>query len=160
MTKIVSQQTLANLSIEAEQSPRLRKNLNLHKFAGDTLQRMLNAFEPDTYICPHKHERPDKRELFILMKGRIVVVIFDDAGNVSNSILLDRKKGNLAIEIAPRTWHSVVSLKKGSVAFEIKDGPYDEKTDKQFAPWAPAEDDPKAPGYLKDLVGKVMKGGF
>jgi cupin fold WbuC family metalloprotein len=155
MIKILTEQTLANLSEKAAKSPRLRKNLNLHEFAGDTLQRMLNAFEPGTYICPHKHENPDKRELFILMKGRILIVIFDNDGKVTNSILLDKEKGNYAVEIAPRTWHSVISLKKGSVACEIKDGPYNEKTDKKFAPWAPLESDATAADYLQALMEEV-----
>ncbi|MCF8371267.1 MAG: WbuC family cupin fold metalloprotein [Bacteroidales bacterium] len=156
MIKIVNKQVLTNLSSEAAESPRLRKNLNLHEYAGDPLQRMLNAFEPGTYICPHKHENPDKRELFILMKGIILVVIFDNKGVISDSILLDRNKGNYAVEIAPRTWHTVVSMEQGSVAFEIKDGPYDEKTDKFFAPWAPPENHTEAGEYLKKLVAEVM----
>ncbi|MEA3445992.1 MAG: WbuC family cupin fold metalloprotein [Bacteroidota bacterium] len=152
MIKIVNKQALSGLSNEAAKSTRLRKNLNFHEFAEDTLQRMLNAFEPDTYICPHKHENPDKRELFILLKGKILIVIFDDSGAVSDSVLLDREKGNYAVEIAPRTWHTVISLEKGSVAFEIKDGPYNNETDKIFAPWAPSENSPEAGKYLNKLL--------
>jgi cupin fold WbuC family metalloprotein len=156
MIKIVNDQVLADLSAEASTRSRLRKNLNLHEFDGDTLQRMLNAFEPGTYVCPHKHENPDKRELFILMKGKIRIVVFDDQGKVAQSILLDKTKGNFAVEIPPRTWHTVISHEKGSVAFEIKDGPYDEKTDKVFAPWAPPENHPGAVEYLEKLVAEVM----
>lgn len=158
MIKIINEKVLSLLSAEAVESQRLRKNLNLHEYADDRLQRMLNAFEPGTYICPHKHENPDKRELFILMKGRIIILIFDDSGVVSDSILLDRDKGSYAVEIAPRTWHTVVSLEQGSVAFEIKDGPYDEKTDKYFAPWAPLENHAEAREYLKKLVAEVIGG--
>ena len=151
MTKLITSETLGSLSAEAVLSPRIRKNMNLHEQADDTLQRMLNAFEPGTYVCPHKHENPDKRELFILMRGRLKILIFDDDGQVTESVILDRASGKLAIEIPPRVWHSVVSLEKGSVAFEIKDGPYNPDTDKNFAPWAPVEGDPEANAFLKKM---------
>ena len=115
-------------SAQAKSSVRRRMNFNFHLFPEDRLQRMLNAMEPDTYIQPHKHENPDKVEAFFCLRGRLLVVEFDDTGNILDHIILD-----------PKTGHSVISLESGSVAYEVKDGPYNPFDDKHFASWAPKE---------------------
>lgn len=63
--KIADLKFLQKLSKEANVSPRKRKNYNFHETPEDSIQRMLNALHPDTYIRPHKHENPDKREVFV-----------------------------------------------------------------------------------------------
>ena len=152
MLKIVSDQMLNELSQKAAASPRLRLNLNFHEDLADPMNRMLNAFEPGTYVQPHKHENPDKREVFIVLRGRLVMVIFDDRGNASEFILLDPQKGTYAIEIPPRIWHTVISLEMGTVVYEMKDGPYLQVIDKNFASWAPKEGDQNCTEYLDRLT--------
>ena len=139
-------------SAKAKKSERRRMNYNFHKEASSTLQRMLNAMEPDTYLRPHKHENPDKVEAFFVLRGRILVVEFDDNGNITDHIILDSKKGNYGAEIPPRTWHVIISLEKNTVAYEVKDGPYNPDDDKIFAPWAPAEGDADALEYNKKII--------
>ena len=135
----INESFISETSMKAKSNPRHRMNFNFHKEDAATLQRMLNAIEPETYIQPHKHENPDKVEAFFALRGRILVVEFDDKGNITEHIILDNKNGNYGAEIAPRTWHTIISLEAESVAFEVKDGPYDAAVDKNFAPWAPAE---------------------
>lgn len=154
MLKIVSPQILDELSLKANNSPRKRLNHNFHDYLADPINRMLNAFEPGTYIQPHKHENPDKREVFIVLRGSLVVVIFDDSGNPVEFVLLDPNKGNHAVEVPPGVWHSVVSLESGTVVYEIKDGPYVQIDDKNFAKWAPKEDDAKCGEYLAWLTDR------
>ena len=137
---------------EAKVSARCRKNYNFHKEYSDTLQRLLNAMEPLSYIQPHKHEDPDKREVFFALRGRILVVEFDNEGNVVEHIVLDPAIGAYGVEIPEKTFHTIVSLESGTVAYEFKDGPYSPVDDKNFAPWAPAEGSPKAVPYLKKLI--------
>jgi cupin fold WbuC family metalloprotein len=137
-----------SLTHEALISPRKRKNYNMHKDAGDLLQRLINAMEPGTYVHPHKHENPDKREVFLVLTGTLLVVEFDENGNIADHIILNRECGNFGVEIAERTYHSIISLEKGSVSFEAKDGPYDPADDKCFAPWAPAENSPDCQAYI------------
>lgn len=152
MLKIVSPKLLDELSQKAANSPRKRLNHNFHDDLADPINRMLNAFEPGTYIQPHKHENPDKREVFIVLRGSLVVVVFDDSGNPLDFILLDPAKGNFAVEIPPGVWHNVVSLESGTVVYEIKDGPYIHPLDKNFASWAPREGDSECGDYLKELT--------
>lgn len=154
MHKIVTPELLNNLSQKASDSSRLRLNYNFHDDLADPINRMLNAFEPGTYIQPHKHENPDKREVFILLKGKLVVSFFDDQGNITSFVLLDHEKGNCAVEIPSGVWHTVFSLAKGTVVYEIKDGPYLQSVDKNFAAWAPKESDSNCSEYLEQLINQ------
>jgi len=149
--KIIDDKTLENLSQKAKKSNRKRINFNYHSGESDLLQRLLNALEPSTYIRPHKHDNPDKREVFIILKGSIAAVIFDDNGKITTYIVMNRENGIYAVEIPPKTWHTLFSLEENSVMYEVKDGPYNANTDKQFADWAPEEGSDKADGYLEEL---------
>jgi cupin fold WbuC family metalloprotein len=148
----INDQTIQPTIDKAQSSPRKRMNYNYHPELSDPLQRMLNAIEPGTYVQPHKHENPDKTEVFMVLKGKIAVLEFDDEGKVIDSIILDPQKGQYAAEIPPRTWHSIISLEKGSVAYEIKNGPYVQIEDKNFADWAPKEGDAEVEEYLQELI--------
>lgn len=142
-------------SDKAKDSDRRRMNYNFHKKASATLQRMLNAMEPDTYIQPHKHENPDKVEAFFVLRGRVLLVEFDNDGNITDHIVLDPATGNYGGEIPPKTWHTLISLEPGSVAYEVKDGPYDPSVDKNFADWAPAEGDPDCHKYNQSILNQL-----
>ena len=146
---------LSTLSEKAKKSTRKRINHNFHKEYSDLLQRMLNAIEPNSYIRPHKHENPDKREIFIILKGKMVVVEFDDNGDIIDHTVLDASKGVFGVEISVKSYHTIFSLEEGSIAYEIKDGPYIVSEDKNFASWAPAEDDINASGFLQNLKIKL-----
>lgn len=151
----INSELLSRLSREARQSPRLRKNYNFHYGPEDPLQRMLNAMEPGTYIRPHKHENPDKREAFFALSGSLCILEFDDLGEIREYTILNAARGNFGVEIPARTWHSIISLETGSVAYEVKDGPYNPADDKDFAPWAPEEGSGEAADYLCMLTGKL-----
>lgn len=151
----INNELLFALSDEAASSKRKRKNYNFHKEPQARIQRMLNAMEPGTYVRPHKHEDPDKLEVFFCIKGRIAVIEWTDQGEIIRIEILDPLLGNYGVEVPARTWHSLVSLEAGSVAWEVKDGPYDPADDKHFAPWAPAEGDPDAEVWLNDLIRKA-----
>jgi len=148
----IDETLLDSVSSQARSLPRLRKNHNFHKEYSDTLQRLLNAIEPLTYIQPHKHEDPDKREVFLALRGRILVVEFDESGNIADHFILDPLKGVFGAEIPEKTFHTVVSLESGTVAYELKDGPYSPIDDKNFAAWAPKEGSPEAIPYLENLL--------
>ena len=152
--QIVSHELLNEVTQKAKVSLRRRMNHNFHDDLADPINRMLNAFEPGTYIQPHKHENPDKREVFILLRGSLVVVFFDNSGTPTDFVLLNRDKGNYAVEIPEGVWHSLFALKSGSVVYEVKDGPYLPMNDKNFASWAPKEGDSGCEEYLKNLTNQ------
>jgi cupin fold WbuC family metalloprotein len=151
----IDKQLLDQVSGKAKLAPRRRMNHNFHQVPEDLLNRMLNAMEPGTYVRPHKHENPDKREAFILLRGSFLIVEFDDSGNITEHVILSQQQGVYGLEIAPRTYHTLISLEEGSVIYELKDGPYIVQTDKVFAPWAPEEGSPEAKTYNAALLEKV-----
>lgn len=152
----ITQPFLSELSAKAKSSPRLRMNHNFHKDDDDTLQRMLNAIEPTTYIRPHKHIAPMKREAFVILTGSVAVVEFDENGNITESIVLDRNTGNYSVEITPASYHSIFALESNTVVYELKDGPYIQPLDKIFAEWAPAEGEPKAQTFIEKVLKQVI----
>lgn len=152
--KIVDVQLLDALCAAARENPRRRMNHNLHDSYAEPCQRLLNAVEPDSYIRPHRHLTPLKPETFLVLRGRFAAVLFDDAGAVVRVCLLSPGE-TVAADIAPGAWHAILALEPGSVFFEAKPGPYEPISDKDWAPWAPAEGSPEAASYhryLRDLV--------
>jgi cupin fold WbuC family metalloprotein len=140
---------------QARSSTRKRQNHNFHPASSDPMHRMLHAMEPDTYVQPHKHEAPDKREAFIILKGRVAAVEYTDEGKVCDWIILDPATGNYGMEIAPRKWHNLIALESGTVVYEVKDGPWNQADDKFFASWAPKEGDADCLEYNSKILEKV-----
>ncbi len=148
----ISSELIKKICSQANSSPRKRKNHNFHKKGNDPLQRMLNVLNKGTYIRPHKHVSPNKREAFIILKGIILYVEFSDKGDITEQLILDPKGENYGVEITPKSYHSIIALEDNSVVYEIKDGPYDPKTDKIFASWAPDEYSKECKAYLKSII--------
>ncbi len=140
---VINDELLEVLIEESRGNQRKRKNYNFHKQDEDPLQRMLNVIQADSYIRPHKHENPDKREAFILIKGRLMVVVFDESGEVAECVILDCNAGVYGYEIQSGIYHSIVALEDNTVVYEVKDGPYNPADDKCFAPWSPTESNEK-----------------
>ncbi len=150
MLRTITETNLAQLMQLAQNSARKRTILRLHEHE-EPVQRMVNVMLPGTYIQPHKHENPDKVELFSILRGRLAVLHFRDDGGIENVVVLDAGGETLVVDVPPRTYHSLIPLEP-CAALEIIQGPYDPATHKQFAPWAPAEDSPEAAAYLQQLT--------
>lgn len=150
--KIITRKVLDQLSHEAAESQRLRKNLNMHDDYADPCQRLFNALEPGTYIRPHRHVDPPKAECFIAVRGRMMLLVFDDNGDVEQSVSFGGGCDTVAIELPAGLWHTLIALETGSIFFETKPGPYAPLADKDFASWAPAENSPDADKYLSALT--------
>ena len=141
-------ETLDALTARARESKRRRINLNFHGRNDHPANRLLNAVEPDSYVRPHRHLKPDKEETFVAVRGAFGVVLFDDDGNVTQTAVI-RAGGDLfGAHIPGGTFHSVVSLEPASAFFEVKAGPYEPLTEKEWPAWAPEENAPDAPAYL------------
>ncbi len=151
----IDQSLIKGLAEIARNSPRKRINHNFHTDASDPLQRLLNVMHPGTYLRPHKHENPDKREVFIALKGKFLALEFNDEGKVVDFIILDPEAGNYAAEVPARTYHSIICLEPDSVIYELKDGPYDPKDDKHFASWAPKEGEGSCDQFIRSILRQV-----
>ena len=139
--KIINEQLLNETTERAKQSPRLRMNYNCHEKLDDPVNRLINAMEPGTYLRPHRHLDPDKDEIFLLLRGKVIVFLFDADGNVTEKLILDPKAGTYGAEIKAGVWHGLLVLESGSVVYEIKQGPFAPLSPENFAPWSPAAED-------------------
>ena len=123
---------LTSLGQQARQSPRLRANANLHRELTDPIQRLAIAMEPDTLILPHRH--PHTWEVLTALRGRFTVLVFNDAGRVTERAVLGEDTG--VVEIPAGGWHAVLSRDAGGVIFEVKHGPYAPIADADVASWS------------------------
>ncbi|WP_052285741.1 WbuC family cupin fold metalloprotein [Kluyvera genomosp. 1] len=133
--KQITMSDMQQQSATAAQSPRLRAHRNFHPELSDPVQRLAIAMEPGTYVRPHRH--PHTFELLLPLRGRFVVLNFDDRGTVTHRAILGETC--TVLEMDAGTWHAVLSLDKGGVIFEVKHGGYQPVADVDYANWAPAE---------------------
>ena len=147
--KIVTAETIADLLSRAAASPRKRANVNIHTELSDTTNRFLNAGLSGTYVRPHRH-RVGKWELVTALQGKLDVVIFTPDGVVKDRVSLG-PEGVILAEVKGGDWHSVVFHAPAAVILEVKPGPYEPQLDKEFATWAPPEDDPAAAVFVRWL---------
>jgi len=128
-------------------------NYNFHSDLSDPVQRLLNALEPWTYIRPHKHNT--KEESFVLLRGTILAVAFNDDGTIRDHAVLSQETGILGIEFEENCFHMLTSLEAGSVVYEIKEGPFVPHTEGSSAPWAPREGTPEAKVFLAKVFEEI-----
>jgi cupin fold WbuC family metalloprotein len=149
--QIIDHDFLERVSSQANASPRRRRNHNFHASESDTCNRLLNAIEPDSYIQPHCHHEAAKDETLIVVRGRLGVIIFDERGTVTTTVVLGPAGESVGVNIPHGMYHTLVALDPGSVFFEAKAGPYAPLTSQEKAPWAPVEGELRASAYLADL---------
>lgn len=133
--KQITPALLDQLGQQAQQSPRRRANHNLHPELADPIQRLAIAMEPDTYVRPHRH--PHTWELLTPLRGRFLVLYFDDSGIVTARTILGEDCAML--ENPAGQWHAVLSLDSGGVIFEVKHGPYQAIGEEDYLPGSASE---------------------
>ena len=134
---LINQKLLNETSQKASKTPRLRMNYNLHNHLKDPVNRMLNALEPETYLRPHRHWTPPKTESYVVLRGELDVLVFDDKGNLIQKITLNPEIGNYGVDIPAGIWHSMIVKQSGTVIYEVKEGPFTPIPAEDFASWSP-----------------------
>lgn len=154
--KNVDQAQIAKLIQAANNSERKRTNFNLHPELDDPVNRFFNVMLSGTYVRPHRHCTDNRWELFVIVHGEAVVVCFDDEGVLINRHVLNPDTANIAVEIPANTWHSIAITEDNTVLFESKPGPYLVESDKDFAQWAPEENEYNTPQFIEWFIcGKI-----
>jgi len=153
--KLISESLFEEVIRSAAESPRRRMNHNFHSGPADNPHRFLNVLLYGTYIRPHRHSDPPKSETFVVLEGAADVVLFDDHGAITARYHLGTSPGAgrvWGIDIAPGIWHTILARSERAVCFEVKPGPWEPASDKEFGSWAPPENDPRAAAYLQSLI--------
>ncbi|WP_418697464.1 WbuC family cupin fold metalloprotein [Bacteroides sp.] len=148
---LITEELLDTVTAQAKENPRLRMNYNFHATMDAPIHRLLNAMEPGTYLPPHRHT--DKVESYIVLRGSLLALFYDEAGNVTEKVQLNPAEGKFGLEIPPGTWHSVIPLESGTVIYEIKNGPYIPLSPEDMASWAPDPSDVEgAKSFMKRML--------
>ena len=154
----IDRQLLDEVSREAAASLRRRRNRNFHPADDYQAHRLLNAIEPDSYIAPHRHLDPSKDETMVVLRGRLGLIIFDDAGSIVRVELLEAGGELLGVDIPHGTWHTLLALEPGTVFLEAKAGPYVALSEAERAPWAPTEGSSAAAVMLEIYRARISAG--
>jgi cupin fold WbuC family metalloprotein len=151
----VTQKMVNEAQAMSQESPRKRIILPFHESDDNSLHRMFNVLQSGTYIRAHWHRTPPKDEALIVLQGAIQVFILDDTGRITQTFPAKAGTDVFGVDIKAGVCHTFVVLENDTVVFEVKPGPYNPKTDKDFASWAPEEGTPEAVDYLADLYRHV-----
>ncbi|MBR9728246.1 WbuC family cupin fold metalloprotein [Shewanella intestini] len=159
MLKIISNDDFKQFSQNAQNAPRHRSHHNLHDTLDAGVQRLFISTEPDTYMRPHRHSEAHKWELFLVLKGQLDLLIFNEQGQVTARHSLSPDT-NRAIEIPPNTWHGYACMQSGTVGLEIKEGAYIPTPKEDFAAWSPAEGESGADDYRNWMRSAQVNDAF
>ena len=118
---LINDELLDKVTAESRKSPRLRINFNLHDSLDAMAQRLINVLLPGTILPIHRHRLT--AETYILLRGKMFVVFYDDTGAQIERYLLDPTIGNYGVQIPKGQWHTVEVIEPSAI-FEVKDGPY------------------------------------
>lgn len=118
---IINNELLDEVTTKAEESQRLRMNYNLHESLDSKAQRLINVLLPGTPLPIHRHNHT--AETYILLRGKMFVVFYDNLGVQVERFLLDPTIGNYGVQIPKGQWHGVEVIEPSAI-FEVKDGPY------------------------------------
>lgn len=119
---IIDNMLLDEVSAKAKINDRLRMNFNLHDSLDAKAQLLLNALEVGTVLSIHRHRHT--AETYILLRGKIRVMFYNEMGEETESFILDPFSGNYGVHIPVGQWHTLEVMENDSVIFEVKDGPY------------------------------------
>jgi cupin fold WbuC family metalloprotein len=150
-TTLISTELIRQVVESSRLSPRKRIILPFHKGPEAPMHRMLNALQPYSYIQPHRHLHPPKAESVIILQGALLCFLFCPSGEVAEVFTLAAGSENVGVDSEPGVYHTFLALAEDTVIFEVKPGPYEQSSDKDFAPWAPAEGTPETRDYMEYL---------
>src|SRR3989344_5011007 len=105
MLKKIDSSLINKIILDSKTAIRRRARNNFHQNT-EKIQRMVVAFQKDAYIQPHKHQNPDKVEVFICLKGRFLAICFDSDGAIIDHAIFGEKENIKGIEVSPRLYHT------------------------------------------------------
>ena len=118
---IINDELLNEVPQKAEKSPRLRMNHNFHESLDAKAQRLINVLLPGTVLPIHRHRHT--AETYVMLRGKMFVVFYNDLGAQTERFLLDPSIGNYGVNIPCGQWHGIEVIEPSAI-FEVKDGPY------------------------------------
>ena len=142
-----------SLTREARLSDRKRAHQVLHATNDDPCHRIFAGLEPGTYVRPHRHQLEGRWEILMGVRGAFLLLLFDDTGEITaHTRVAPAPASVFGIQVPPDAWHCLLCLEPGTIMFEVKPGPFDPSSPREFAPWAPEEASPEAEPFMAQLL--------
>ncbi len=135
----------------AENADLLRSRICIHTNNNARTNEMIIALKKGSYIRPHIH--PDKKsESYHLIKGKMIVFVFDKKGTLIKKIKMGEAATglNFYYRMSEGYYHMPVATSKFCIYHETYSGPFIKKKDVIFPKWSPDYKDRKK--YLKFLI--------
>lgn len=120
----------------------------LHNDTREHVHQMLNVYPKGDYVRPHSH--PFKTETKMAIEGKLLVVIFDEAGEITDEFVLE-KDGIFTFRMDKGIIHTNIPL-TDVIFHEVIDGPFVGKDDSVFPEWAPTPDDEEG---VRKIMAKI-----
>lgn len=140
--------SLAQKDMEGKCTMCLHNDIRAH------LHEMINIYPKDTYVRPHSH--PFKSETKIIIEGKLLAVVFDDAGEIIDKFVME-KDGVFTFRMEKGVIHTNIPL-TDVVFHEIIEGPFVGKDDSIFPVWAPVQDNiDVVKDYMKKLRSEFVE---
>jgi cupin fold WbuC family metalloprotein len=94
----------------------------LHENITDKVHEMINIYTQYSWIRPHYH--PEKIETKIILEGKLLVLIFDEDGNIIEHFIMSNEgDGSKIVHLQPKVIHTNIPL-TDVVFLEVTSGPF------------------------------------
>lgn len=147
--KLITTELIKGLIAGAATQARQRMHYNVHESLSDPVQRLFIAVRLQSYFRPHRHR--EKWECAMVLRGLLDVLVFDDSGRITERVSIGPQAEAIGFEIPANTWHSWVPMMDESLAFEMKQGPYNPLAAADFAVWSPEEGSAEAGQFVASM---------
>ena len=155
----IGKSDIDSLIIKAASNERKRARICTHQDISDAVHEMLIVHTKGNYVRPHKHN--NKSESWHIIKGMADVVLFDDAGNITEIIPMGDHSTSKRFyyRVHNPIYHSMLIRSEHFVFHEVTSGPF-YKNDTIFAPWSPDENEFEMAEKFMEKLTKLIEDRF
>lgn len=138
-----------------------RAHHNFHDSYEAQCQILINVISSDSYIRPHRHLMAKKKEYLFALEGSFALLEFNNKRDIINVRYFSTEKHSsrnstaYGVCVEPSAWHTVISLLPTSTILEVKEGPFDPLSAKEFLLCTPEEKSADAQIYLDYLKSEL-----
>lgn len=128
---VVTKQLIDNLESKSRES-KLNTRVCLHELPESNLHEMIICQRYDQAHPPKLHF--DKDKTFYILRGKLLVITFDDSGNVLDSWLLENSPFDtpIGVRVPAGVFHCEIALGLTAVHIENTLGPFSPLSDREY----------------------------
>jgi len=149
----INNNLIEQLIEEASQSQRHMARLLMHFDHKDPVQEMLIAMDRNCAVMPNCSV--GRSESLQVVQGELLLVIFDDNGNVVKRIEMGPAGSDKVFlyRLSSTPWHTMIPLTKMVVVHETLQGPFKQSSE-PLPDWIPGDSD-SLKQFLKEIEMQV-----